>query len=191
MSKPDDAVKDAEAVLKKNQELLDENKKLKEARDLEILAKKKLEEEKLISDKKFEDLAKIREADAKAANDKLAELQAATLKEKKIGSLSIELDKLGIIPERKAFILSSANYDAIQYLEATKTILGADNEAKRIQSTMPEIFGKKTNQLPDNSQGNQGKPDAMTLSWYQSLSKEEQAKQYSAFMESQGIKVRK
>lgn len=185
-------VKNAEAVLAKNQELLEENRKLKEAKQAEETEKKRLQEEKLASEKNYAELARLREEDAKAEKAKREELERNYLNEKKNGALSIELDKLGVIAERKAVVLSLANMSAIQYLEATKTLLGAEAEAKRIQAMAPEMFGQKQDRLPNGQGGNSNSAHPyMSDEWYSALSRADKDKYYKEYMESKGIKIRK
>lgn len=184
----DESAKKLEA---KNKELLDEVKKerdakaaaeaqrLKEAGDYKTLAEK-LENEKKESDAKAAQLEKDRVADMKK------------------GAFSAELDKLGIIPERKAFILGNTNLDSLTYNESAKMVLGAEIKAKEIQTQMPEIFGKPNNNLPgqgggsggNNNNGNSGAPAHMTDEWFNKLSVADQDKYRSEYLKSKGVSMR-
>lgn len=175
----------------KNKELLTEKQKEKERADA-------AEAQRLKEAGDYKTLAEKLEAEAKAEKEKNAKLEADRIADLKKGALSTELDKLGILPERKAFIMAHTNLDAVTYNEAAKMVLGAEIKAKEIQTQMPEIFGKPNNNLPgqgggnggNNNNGNSGAPAHMTQEWFNSLSEADKDKHRSEFLKSQGVTMR-
>lgn len=184
------------ALEDKNKELLEEKRKEKERADQ--LAKEKADAEAAALKEKgdYKALVEKYEAEAKSEREKREASEKQRITEIKKGAFSVELDKLGIIPERKAFILGSVSVEHLQYIEAGNVVLGADVKAKEIQASMPEIFGKKNNNLPPN-QGGSGTggggnaPAHMSDEWYKALSSADKTKYYAEYMASKGITVRK
>lgn len=178
------------ALEDKNRELLEEKRKEKERADQ--LAKEKADAEAAALKEKgdFKTLVEKYEADKKAADDRAKAAEERRVAEIKKGAFSLELDKLGIIPERKAFIMGSVSVDSLQYVEAGNVVLGADAKAKEILAQMPEIFGKPGQNLPGN-QGGSGGPAYMSDEWYEKLSAADKDKHYKEYMESKGFKIRR
>lgn len=190
-----DKVAEANKALEdKNKELLEEKRKEKERADK--LAQEKADQEAAALKEKgdYKALVEKYESDIKSEKDKREASEKLRISEIKKGAFSAELDKLGIIPERKAFILSSVNLDTVTFNETANVVLGADVKAKDIQAQMPEIFGKNTNNLPPNggSGGSGGNaPAYMTDEWYSALSSADKTKYYSEYMASKGITIKK
>lgn len=183
---------DAESARKleaKNKELLEEKKREKDRADAAEAARLKEAGD-------YKTLAERLEAEKKATEERAKKLEEDRIKDIKRGAFSSELDKLGIIPERKAFILGSVNVDALQYVEAGNVVLGADIKAKEILSQMPEIFGKPGNNIPGQGQGGGGNgggggaPAHMSDEWFYSLSVADQAKHRAEYLKSKGIQVK-
>lgn len=183
------------ALEDKNKELLEEKRKEKERADQ--LAKEKADSEAAALKEKgdYKALVEKYENDIKSEKDKREASEKLRVSEIKKGAFSSELDKLGIIPERKAFILGSVNLEALQFIEAGNVVLGADVKAKEIQAAMPEIFGKKTNNLPPNGgsggAGGGNAPAYMTDEWYTALSAKDKDKYYKEYMESKGFSIKR
>lgn len=186
------ALKDSNAAMEaKNKELLEEKKKEKDRADK--LAQEKTDAEAIALKEKgdFKTLVEKYENDLKIERDAKKASEDRRVSEIKKGAFSLELDKLGIIPERKAFILASVNVEALQYVESSNVVLGAEIKAKEIQSSMPEIFGKKNNNLPNGGSGSAGDPSYMSDDWYDKLSAQDKDKYYVEFMATKGITIKK
>jgi hypothetical protein len=179
------------ALEDKNAELLAEKKKEKDRADQLAREKADAEAASLKEKGDFKSLVEKYENDLKIEREAKKAAEDRRLSEIKKGAFALELDKLGIIPERKAFILASVNVDALQYVEAGNIVLGADTKAKEIQAQMPEIFGKRNNNLPNGGNGGSGDPSYMSDEWYEKLSSKDKDKYYTEYMASKGITVKK
>jgi hypothetical protein len=191
-----DVEKATAALSAKNTELLNEKKAEKARADkleadkaaLDLAAAKEKGDFKTLSEKYATDLQALKDEGAAKEKQRILEL--------KRGAVSLELDKLGINSERKAFVLGSANLDALQYVETSNTILGADVKAKEMQSLAPEFFGNKNNQLPGQggappAGGNGGAaPVHMSQEWFDALSVKDQDINRKAFLASKGVTMR-
>jgi alanyl-tRNA synthetase len=183
----------AKKLAAKNVELLEEKKAEKARADKAEKDKADAEAAALKEKGDFKTLSEKLEADKKASDEKAAKLEADRVADIKKGAFSAELDKLGIIPERKSFILGSVDVSTLQYIEESKVVLGADAKAKEILTQMPEIFGKPGNNLPGQGGGSGGNgggggsPAHMSPEWWAKLSIADQDKYRADYFKAQGI----
>jgi len=191
MSENTDEIKNAQAVLAKNAELLAELKAEREKREALEKQNKEAVEKELTEKQKWEELAKLREKERDEEKAKREANEKALENAAKMGAVSAELEKLGIIPERKTTALRLVNLDAIKYDASSKVVLNAVDIAKELHSSMPEIFGPdKTDKLPANNTNPLPSSGAMTIEWFNSLSPEEKKKNYKEFMKANGHNVK-
>jgi hypothetical protein len=190
----------AKKLADKNAELLAEKKKLADEKKALEDAKAAAEAQALKEKGDYKALAEKLEADKKAADDKAAASEKARVEEKKKNALSLELDKLGCIPERKSFVMASADLTGVTYNETANVVLGAEVVAKTLQSTCPELFGKPVNLPGQGGQGSGGTggngtggsaPAHMSDDWFKGLSLADQDKYRAEYLKSKGIDIKK
>jgi hypothetical protein len=185
----DDLIKDPQAVLAKNKELLQK------------LAEEKAEKEKLIQEREErerearerEEAALRAQGDYKTLAENLQKEKDELLKREKekneqlakgikLSAVQTELQKLGINPDRISVAMRLVEIGTVKYDDALKIVSGADVEAQRLKAMMPELFSQRDAEGMDHEQPHGGSPAKMSLEEFRRLPKDKQKELYPEFM---------
>jgi len=166
----------------KNRELMDENLALK--------ARLKDEEEKKLLEKEdFKKWGEKKEIEANEWKQKYEDSQTTIEKSIKKGAVKNELVKLGIDQKYINDTIKLVNIDNIQYDNDSKTVVGAEDEAKALAEKFPPLFGtNKAGVNHDAPQGDSFRP--ITLEEWKKLPYEEAKKRKPDLYKNLGINTR-
>lgn len=143
-----DKIKDPDAILAKNKELLDSLAAEKQAKkDLEDKLAREAEEKKKLEEKSLAEKGEYKtlyENEKKAREEREKALQAKEQEAenfKKKDAVKAELKKLGLKDERMDLALSMVNPSDIVYNKELNVFSGHDVLAQKVKNLSPEWFG--------------------------------------------------
>lgn len=185
-----DKVKDPEAVLAKNKELLE--KLAAEKLEKDALKKQiKDQEEKNLKEKEdYKALYEKEKKDNETLAASLKSQQENLAKGAKLSEAKKELLKLGINPDRVDAAMRLVAIDTIKFDDATKTVVGAEIEAAKLKMLMPELFSQKDPEKLPHDPPSDKVPQEMSDEWYNKLPAADRKKHYREYMKQKGIEIR-
>jgi hypothetical protein len=142
------------------------------AKTLEMELKQK-NEQKMLEEKRFEELAAQREKELKEWQEKHLTLQSKIKETHKTSELKKELLKLGIDTKYLDDTIKLADISKITYDDETGIITGAEHIAKSLQEKFSPLFGVKTNA---NHQAPSATHTPLSLDDFKKLSPEDKKK---------------
>jgi hypothetical protein len=102
---------------------------------------KETEEARLKEKEDWKSYAELKVKEAQEANTKFQALETKLQTQVKIGAIKKEFEKLGIKDNKLVEgIVPLLKLDMIKYDENTQTVIGAEDEVKRIKESLPQIF---------------------------------------------------
>lgn len=146
----------------------------------------KIEEDKLLEQKKFQEIAEKRKQEADQWKTKFDESQKMIVDSIKTGAIKTELLKLGIDPKYSGDAIKLIDLNKIHYDNETRVVIGAEDEAKVLLEKFPPLFGTKppgvSHAAPSGNSVN------ITLEDWKKLPYEERKKRENDLYNSMGIK---
>lgn len=149
---------------------------------------KRRDEEKLLADKKYEELAETRLSEINDWKTKYETSQKTIQNSMKTSVLKKELTKLGCHPEYIDKAVRFADLNEINYDTETGVVSGADNIAKSISEELKPFFGNQA--VGTNQSAPVGTPKTMSIEDWKRLPYEERQKHKAAVYASHGITLR-
>jgi hypothetical protein len=157
---------------------------------------KEAEEARLKEKEDWKQISENRAKEAQSWQEKFQGLENKLHTQVKIGAVKREFEKLGVKDGKVVEgIVPLLKLDAIKYDEATQTVVGADEEVKRIRETLPQLFA--VNPLAGaNHNAPQGTPSSISIDNYKAMmrdgswakmSKQEQQKYETELWGSLGV----
>lgn len=102
---------------------------------------KEIEEQTLKQKEDWKTLGEMSQKEALEWKQKYEATQTRHQNTLKLGALKREFEKMGLRDAKTVEgIQSLIKFDAIRYDESTETIVGAEEEAKRIKEILPQVF---------------------------------------------------
>lgn len=102
---------------------------------------KETEEARLKEKEDWKTYAELKVKEAQEANNKYIALETKLQTQVKIGAVKKEFEKLGIKDSKLVEgLVPLLKLDMIKYDENTQTVVGAEDEVKRIKESLPQIF---------------------------------------------------
>jgi hypothetical protein len=174
-------------ILKEKKNAMDKLRDI--AQENEILKAKlsELEEQELLKNKQFEQLADTRKKEAEEWRNKYTESQNLIKDSVKKASIKSELNKLGIEEKYISDTMKLIDLNEVVYDEETRVVSGAEQVALRIKDKFPPLFGQKnvgvSHDAPSN--GNLGR---ITLEEWKKLPVKEQRERLPELYANLGVK---
>jgi hypothetical protein len=143
------------------------------------------EENKLVEEKKFVEIAEKRKQEADQWKAKYDESQRFITESIKTGAVKNELIKLGIDPKYSNEAIRLIDLGKIHYDNETKTVVGAEDEAKILYEKFPPLFGTQGARASHDAPAS--KTAQLTLEEWKKLPYEERKKREGDLYTSLGI----
>lgn len=150
--------------------------------------KKQIEEQRLLEQNKWKEIAEMRESDLKVTQQKFQELQTKIVQAKKESALKSELRKRGCLDKYIDKTLGFAKMDAIKIDDETGVVYGAETVAEQIQ-TEYDVFFQTSGPRPTHAAPSMT-PQKMDINSFRALPLDEQKKNMRKFYEAAGITLR-
>lgn len=144
------------------------------------------EESKLVEEKKFVEIAEKRKQEADQWKQKYDESQKFITESIKQGAIKQELIKLGIDPKYSNEAIKLIDLGKVHFDSETKTVIGAEDEAKILAEKFPPLFGGTGARASHEAPGT-GKPAQLTLEEWKKLPYDERKKRESELYSTLGI----
>jgi hypothetical protein len=158
---------------------------------LAIIRQKDENELKIKED--FKALADLKSKELEEYKAKYNNFQAEIEKQSKLGSLRKELEKLGAKNDKIDILFNLSKIDQIKLEKGDNDkilgVYGAEEEARRIQSIIPEVFGKAT--AGSNHDAPPANNNPLSVESFNSLPLKERVKKEAEFYKQMGIEVKR
>jgi hypothetical protein len=133
---------------------------------------KEAEEARLKEQNDWKTISENKAKEAQTWQEKFNGLENKLQTQVKIGAVKREFEKLGVKDGKVVEgIVPLLKLDAIKYDEATQTVIGADEEVKRIRETLPQLFAV-TPSAGANHNAPQGTPSSISIDNYKAMMKD-------------------
>ena len=170
------------AVEKERQEKAELIAKLKEKEEAELKIK---EDHKALAELKSKELEEYK---AKFNN-----FQSELERQTKLGSLRKELEKIGAKPDKIDILFNLADISQIKIEKGDNDkiigVYGGEEEARRIQAKIPEVFGKAA--TGSNHDAPPSNTNPMNLEAFNKLSSKEKNEKMADLFKTMGIAVKR
>lgn len=157
---------------------------------------KEAEENRLKEQNDWKGYAENKAKEAQGWQEKFNGLENKLQTQVKIGAVRREFEKLGVKDGKVVEgIVPLLKLDAIKYDETTQTVIGAEEEVKRIRETLPQLFAVSP-AAGANHNAPQGTPSSISIDNYKAMmrdgswakmSKQEQQKYETELWGSLGV----
>lgn len=171
--------------------LLTEKKKLQEERDQLRKQLQERETQELENQQKYKELYESARKENEEIRKQIEESRTKEETNKKLAYLTKELKKQGAKEERLEFLLRNADVSSIKYDEEHGVFYGHEEEAAKLKSALPEVFGKNTANFDQTNTDLKTEGHEYKTFRDIPLSKRKDRNFMKSWYESQGIQVRK
>jgi hypothetical protein len=131
---------------------------------------KEIEEQRLKEKEDFKTIAQMKEKEAIEYKTKLVAMETKIQQSAKLGAIKKEFEKMGLRdPKSVDVLLGLVKTDQLQFDEANQVVIGAEDEARRIKESIPQVFAANASKM--NHDAANATPGSLSVEGLQDLIK--------------------